>query len=162
MPEPVKPAQSVQEYLREQHSKRMRKTEVAVELPDWPDMYVRFRSLDDYSEVRDVAQEITQAAHTEVQGEIQIGIATLRLSAVAAYARIDGEQHPIPNLGLGLYNFLYPEGDPERPEIGPQDDDEAIVMLFKGTGGIMTVAAGLAEQFGQTGLRVDEELAKNS
>lgn len=132
-------------------------------MPGWEGVFVRFRSLDDYSEMRDVAQQISATAQSEIQAEIQSSIATLRMSAVSAYARgTDGQTEELPPLGMGLYDALIPEGDPDRPTVGPQNDDEAIVMLFRGTAPLVSLAGALMEEFGQVGIKVDQEIAKNS
>ena len=91
------------------------------------ELWVTFRCLSDYGEVRDGVTATAKRRHaTQAALEIATSLDTLRMAAVGSYAVIDGEEVDIGlPLGLPLYHHLF-----GTPTPGPENDNQAITLLF--------------------------------
>lgn len=160
---PVAPTPSVAQHLRDSANRARQHKTRSMRLPDYDGLYVTFRALDDYREVRAAIREVLKRRGVRPEDrEVEIAIETLLLASTGSYAEIDGRRHDIGlPLGVELYDYIWPaEGE---DEVRPSSDSQAVVLLFgSNTVQITAMAAELDMWFKDTGRLVDEELLGNS
>jgi hypothetical protein len=160
LPKGVTPTPSVGNTLRAAFRKTQGNKTKDVSIPGFSgQLHVVFRALDDYTEVRDGIKDIIEKhGIPESAREIEIGIATLLLSAIESYAVIEDEKVPCPPLGLELYDFIFPaeEEEGKATEARPDTDAQAVFMLFPGTMPLMVTVGELDQWFKSSGAETEE------
>lgn len=158
----VTPTPSVAEHLRESFRRRQGNKTKDVKIPGYDGLYVTFRALDDYTEVREAIKDIARKRGIpEGDREVELAVQTLLLAAVDSFAIINGERIDIGQpLGLGLYDYIFPEED--EGEERPMTDAQAVIALFDNTMALMVTAATLDQWFRGEGVDTEEELLGES
>lgn len=161
LPPAVEAAASVAEHLRASFKKAVERKTRDVKLPDYDELHVIFRALDDYAELRDGIRDVVdRPGLADAEREIEISLRTLVMSSVDSYAVIEGEKHEIGlPLGAALYDYINPPAEGEQRAL---TDEQATLLLFRGTMALMTVSGELSTWFGNVGQATDTELVKNS
>ena len=163
----VSPTQSVAEHLRESFRQRQGNKTKDVRIPGYDGLFVTFRALDDYTEVRDAIKDVARKRGiSEGEREVEIAVRTLLLASVSSHAVINDRRVEIDlPLGLGLYDYIFPAEPGEEgdiiPEVRPESDTEAVVMLFDNTMALVVTAASLDQWFRGEGVDTDEEILGN-
>ena len=158
---PVNPTSSVLKQLRDSAKKARENKTIDLPIPDFAGLYVTFRALSDYSEVRSaLVKVLKKKGLSAADRDVEVSVETLLMSSVSSYALVDDVRHEIPGrppLGRALYDELFP---PERDdEIRPENDQQAVLWLFgQNTVQITTLAAQLDLWFKNTNLKLDEDL----
>jgi hypothetical protein len=158
----VRPTPSVAEHLRKSFRAKQGNKIESFPIAGYDGLFVTFRALDDYAEVRNATVEVVKRRGVpEAEREIEIGIETLKLSSIGSYAIIDGQKIDIGlPLGVDLYDYIFaadPDAD-DAPEHRPQTDNEAIILLFDNTMALMLLASRLDRWFKGEAISTDEEL----
>lgn len=158
----IRPTPSVAEHLRNSFRERQGNKVESFPIAGYDGLFVTFRALDDYAEVRNAVGEVVKRRGVpEAEREIEIGIETLKLSSIGSYAMIDGQKIDIGlPLGIDLYDYIFaadPDSDDE-PTHKPQTDNEAIILLFDNTMALMLLASRLDRWFKGEAVTTDEAL----
>ena len=153
----VGPTSSVADHLRATFVEAQQDREKDIAIPGYEELHVIFRPLTDYAQQRQAVSQSSRPGMSQATREIEVSIGDLIAASVSSYALVGGVRAEIGlPLGIGLYDFIFPSQDGERPEQRPGTDAEAVMLLFdNNTLRLMTIAGTIVQW--STGVSADTD-----
>jgi hypothetical protein len=141
------------ERLLAARSRKQAAHDVVMEIPGYEgQLFARYRPLD-FREGRKIGQRHERLSD-EIEKELRVAADTLVAACTGCEARIDGETHELPPLGLKLAQEIGLEG--------PENDTQAVLVVFPSELAVIKQFIDLQGDEDKANAQIDRELAGNS